>query len=1181
MKIKGFDKRSAMGIAVVCTVLVLIVVPLVPSWSGEAGVSFSAVEAPGAVAGVAASGAAAGESGAKAGAVAAASASACDASTDGGASADDLVFEDGLDASAGVRAGAQAQVTEQSESNDLASNADAKSVDEAGNGKEATSAFVLAEGAKCVQDVVLVGVSEGLNTDEVSRRLADSNVAHVAGVCEVVPGVVEVSFDSATASVEDEVNRLLSLPFVESAQPNYVYETADSESLDAAKGSGVEAPSGSSKDEAGKQAEGEPAGGEPVGGQSAGEPAAGQGAEGSAGGQPTEQPAGQSVTDQRASEQSAEGQSAEEDIPAQKADDANAAHGVALKAESAGDAPLSNDTNSRLQWDLRSINVKGAWDAGYDGNGVSVAVIDADFDVNHPDLQGKIVGAYNVMDNSTDVRGNGNMHGFYVCSVIAPTKDNNFGIAGVSPGARVVPVLASKDREYTSANLLKAYEYILSVRERYNIRVVNTSFGFDWSNPTDADLLVYRKIDEAYAAGIVTVASAGNGQGPYCHCPCDYGTTVGVTGLCYPRFDPEHYAGYDAGAVAFSPISNFNAEGETSKNICAPGWDVPSIRNDDYRAEAYGISGGTSFAAPHVAGTLALMFQANPSLSSAQAVAALYGSARDLGDLGWDRFHGYGEVDAAKAVDYARKGVWLQGPQWVATGANASYSCASGAGVASLACSNGGVAQASVSGGRATLHATRSGVAQLAGTSASGGPLQTDVFVVGPIDGSESIEVGDVVRYGVSQPYPFAYRWSLDGKDVGTGSYANVSVGSAGGHTLVATLVADPSVRLEKHLAAQPMDIAKAQVDAVPSQLYTGGQICPKPVVRVGSARLKEGADYSLSYENNVGVGTATVVVSGRGNYRGTKKASFEIVPEAHVRYRSHVQNIGWQGWKANGALSGTSGKGLRLEGLKVELVGAPYSGGIEYRTHIQNIGWQGMRANGAMSGTSGRGLRLEALELRLTGDMATHYNVWYRVHAQDFGWLGWTSNGGSSGTATLGKRLEALEVRLLPKGSPAPGSTKRAYVTRQIAYSSHVQNMGWQGSVFDGKASGTSGKGLRLEGIKISLSDSRVKGSVEYRTHVQNVGWQGYVRNGKMSGTSGKGLRLEAIQIRLKGAVEQQYDVWYRVHAQNFGWMGWAKNDERAGTQGFGYRLEAIQIRLLPKGSNPPGTVGNAFRAK
>lgn len=1167
MKSERFDKRYAMGIAIVCTVLALIVVPLAPSWSRKAGASASEVTIEGL--------------GARPRAIAVTSASSYDALADASADSGNIMFEDGSDASAEALINAQAQATERLEPSEPPSYADAKNAEEAGDSEGMDSPFVLAEGAKCAQDVVLVGVSEGLNTDEVSRRLTDSNVAHVADVCEVVPGVVEVSFDTATASVEDEVNRLLSLPFVESAQPNYVYETADSEPLDAAKGSGVEAPGGPSKDEAKAQAEGAPAGGEPAGGQSAGEAAARQGAEESAEEQLAEQPAGRPATEQGATEKGAEGQSAEADIPAQKVDDAAAAHGVALKAESAGDAPLSNDTNSRLQWDLRSINVKGAWDAGYDGSGVSVAVIDADFDVNHPELQGKIVGAYNVMDSNTDVRGNGNMHGFYVCSVIAPTKDNNFGIAGISPGARVVPVLASKNREYTSANLLKAYEYILSVRERYNIRVVNTSFGFDWSNPTVADLLVYRKIDEAYAAGIVTVASAGNGQGPYCHCPCDYGTTVGVTGLCYPGFDPEHYAGYDAGAVAFSPISNFNAEGETSKNICAPGWDVPSIRNDDYSAEAYGISGGTSFAAPHVAGTLALMFQANPSLSSAQAVAALYGSARDLGDLGWDRFHGYGEVDAAKAVDYAKKGVWLRGPQWVAVGANASYSCASGAGVASLACSNGGVAQASVSGGRATLHASRSGVAQLAGTSASGGSLQTDVFVVGPIDGSESIEVGDVARYGVSQPYSFAYRWSLDGKDVGTGSYANVSVGSAGGHTLVATLVADPSVRLEKHLAAQPMDIAKAQVDAVPSQLYTGGQICPKPVVRVGSVRLEEGVDYTLSYQNNVGVGTAAVVVTGRGNYRGAKKAPFDIVPEAHVRYRSHVQNIGWQGWKADGALSGTNGKSLRLEGLKVELVGEPYSGGIEYRTHVQNIGWQGMRANGAMSGTSGRSLRLEALEMRLTGDMAAHYDVWYRVHAQDYGWLGWTSNGGGSGTATLGKRLEALEVRLLPKGSAAPGSTKRAYVTRRIAYSTHVQNMGWQSNVFDGKMSGTSGRSLRLEGIRISLPDSRVHGSVEYRTHVQNVGWQGYVRDGRMSGTSGKSLRLEAIQIRLKGPMEQQYDVWYRVHSQNIGWMGWAKNDEKAGTQGFGYRLEAIQIRLLPKGSNPPGTVGNAFRAK
>ena len=296
------------------------------------------------------------------------------------------------------------------------------------------------------------------------------------------------------------------------------------------------------------------------------------------------------------------------------------------------------------------------------------------------------------------------------------------------------------------------------------------------------------------------------------------------------------------------------------------------------------------------------------------------------------------------------------------------------------------------------------------------------------------------------------------------------------------------------------------------------------------------------------------------------------------LRYQTHVQNVGWQSWKSSGQTSGTSGRGLRLEGIKIALSDAPYDGGIQYRTHVQNIGWQGWKSNGAMSGTSGRGLRLEAIQIRLTGQMAEHYDVWYRVHAQDFGWLGWTSNGSRAGTATYGKRLEAIDIVLVPKGSAAPGTTARPYVSRAVSYRTHVQNVGWQPYKNDGAVSGTTGRGLRLEGINISLCDPLYSGGIQYRTHVQNIGWQGWKSNGAMSGTSGRGLRLEAIQIRLTGQMAERYDVWYRVHAQNFGWMGWTSNGERAGTAGYGYRLEGIQIRLVDKGGSAPGTTARPF---
>ena len=105
--------------------------------------------------------------------------------------------------------------------------------------------------------------------------------------------------------------------------------------------------------------------------------------------------------------------------------------------------------------------------------------------------------------------------------------------------------------------------------------------------------------------------------------------------------------------------------------------------------------------------------------------------------------------------------------------------------------------------------------------------------------------------------------------------------------------------------------------------------------------------------------------------------------------------------------------------------------------------------------------------------------------------------------------------------------------------------------------------------------------GSIEYTTHVQSLGWLNPVRDGVMSGTTGRALRLEGIRIKLTGEIAKQYDVYYRVHAQSFGWMGWAKNGEDAGSAGYAYRLEGIEIRLVPKGGKAPGPTSNAFRQK
>ncbi len=302
---------------------------------------------------------------------------------------------------------------------------------------------------------------------------------------------------------------------------------------------------------------------------------------------------------------------------------------------------------------------------------------------------------------------------------------------------------------------------------------------------------------------------------------------------------------------------------------------------------------------------------------------------------------------------------------------------------------------------------------------------------------------------------------------------------------------------------------------------------------------------------------------------------SYAAEDEISVLYSTHIQNKGWETvYKKDGQTAGTMGQSLRLEGIKIKLENkTAYSGNIEYSTHVEKIGWQEYVKNDEMAGTNGLSLRLEAIKIRLTDELAEHYDIYYRAFAQNHGWLDWAKNDQIAGTAGYSFRLEAIDIKLVKKGEPAPGKTDLTYLVKipTVEYTTHVQNVGWQEYVADGKMAGTSGLGLRLEGIKIRLKNKSYAGDIEYTTHVQNIGWQEYVKNDEMAGTNGLSLRLEAIRIRLTGEMAEKYDIYYRVHAQNAGWLNWAKNDSPSGTAGYGLRLEGIEIVIVNKGDQPP----------
>ena len=161
-------------------------------------------------------------------------------------------------------------------------------------------------------------------------------------------------------------------------------------------------------------------------------------------------------------------------------------------------------------------------------------------------------------------------------------------------------------------------------------------------------------------------------------------------------------------------------------------------------------------------------------------------------------------------------------------------------------------------------------------------------------------------------------------------------------------------------------------------------------------------------------------------------------------------------------------------------------------------------------------------------------------------------------------------EQRAVPKLDPTyPG----------VRYRTYVQKKGWLPWVENGAMSGTKGSSLRMEAMKVGLTDA--SGTVRYRAYVQKEGWQAWKQNEAMSGTKGQNKRLEAVQIKLDGDVALDCNIWYRVYAQKFGWMGWTANGQSAGTSGYAYRLEAIQIRLLNRSASAPGKTDNAYSKK
>lgn len=294
----------------------------------------------------------------------------------------------------------------------------------------------------------------------------------------------------------------------------------------------------------------------------------------------------------------------------------------------------------------------------------------------------------------------------------------------------------------------------------------------------------------------------------------------------------------------------------------------------------------------------------------------------------------------------------------------------------------------------------------------------------------------------------------------------------------------------------------------------------------------------------------------------------FLFIPKVHaeqlqVDYQAHVQNIGWQNIVNPGMIAGTTGRSLRMEAIRINIV----NHSIRYQSHVQDIGWQDWVGSAEVAGTTGQSKRMEAIKIELNDSLKDSYDIYYRAHVQNVGWMDWVKNGEIAGTTGRGLRMEAFEIKLVQKTN-AP-SQNNANVQKQapyanLTYSSYVNGSTWQNYVNNGNTSGTTGQSKWLSAIKFKL-DTNIDGNIIYQTY-SNYKWNNSVNNNIQTGDLKN--PLEAIKIKLTGELSNKYDIYYRVHLSDRGWLDWTKNDSITGSIGYFNRIEAVEAKLLPKNS-------------
>ncbi len=311
-----------------------------------------------------------------------------------------------------------------------------------------------------------------------------------------------------------------------------------------------------------------------------------------------------------------------------------------------------------LEDSVYQINADYSWSNGITGNGVRVCVIDTGIDVDHPDLQNKVVAQFDAATGDT-VQFDDNSHGTHVAGIVASEGINYRGVAFDAE------LMAAKVLDATGNGF--ASDVILGINWCVDngADVINMSLGEGQFTGTCDSEPMAQAVNAAVDAGVVVVCAAGNDGTP--------------NDLVSPACASKVIA---VGALDKADFIASYSDGGAELDLVAPGGDsvggtnYPEIvstfstlvANDPFLClyflinqcfdDQFIVDGnryiravGTSMACPHVAGAAALILSENPTLSPAQVKQVLEENADDLGPPGWDGVYGWGKINLERTID--------------------------------------------------------------------------------------------------------------------------------------------------------------------------------------------------------------------------------------------------------------------------------------------------------------------------------------------------------------------------------------------------------------------------------------------------------------------------------------------------------------------------------------------------